>query len=298
MMRLLHPLLLLFLVTALGPAVHAQSVTQSTMDKIRDYRAIYVGVREASVPFSYMVGDEPMGYSIEICDRITDAIKAALNDPALRVVKVPVTSSSRFLMLQAGTVDLECSSTTNTRIRQQLVSFGLTTFVSGVKAAVRRDSQIRRIADLDGKVVVTTSGTNTERTVRSVLNMRKVSGLFKAGRSHPDSLGMVVSSQADAFVIDDALLAGLIASSAQSDKLRILEENFGYEPYSIVMRRNDTEFKKIVDQALRGMMQSGELERLYTKWFMSPIPPKGINLNLPMSDMLKELIRNPNDEGN
>jgi glutamate/aspartate transport system substrate-binding protein len=239
MMRLLHPLLLLFLVTALGPAVHAQSVTQSTLDKIRDYRAIYVGVREASVPFSYMVGDEPMGYSIEICDRITDAIKAALNDPALRVVKVPVTSSSRFLMLQAGTVDLECSSTTNTRIRQQLVSFGLTTFVSGVKAAVRRDSQIRRIADLDGKVVVTTSGTNTERTVRSVLNMRKVSGLFKAGRSHPDSLGMVVSSQADAFVIDDALLAGLIASSAQSDKLRILEENFGYEPYSIVMRRND-----------------------------------------------------------
>jgi glutamate/aspartate transport system substrate-binding protein len=298
MMRLLHPLLLLFLVTALGPAVHAQSVTQSTLEKIRDYRAIYVGVREASVPFSYMVGDEPMGYSIEICDRITDAIKAALNDPALRVVKVPVTSSSRFLMLQAGTVDLECSSTTNTRIRQQLVSFGLTTFVSGVKAAVRRDSQIRRIADLDGKVVVTTSGTNTERTVRSVLNMRKVSGLFKAGRSHPDSLGMVVSSQADAFVIDDALLAGLIASSAQSDKLRILEENFGYEPYSIVMRRNDTEFKKIVDQALRGMMQSGELERLYNKWFMSPIPPKGINLNLPMSDLLKELIRNPNDEGN
>jgi glutamate/aspartate transport system substrate-binding protein len=298
MMRLLHPLLLLFLVTALGPAVHAQSVTQSTLDKIRDYRAIYVGVREASVPFSYMVGDEPMGYSIEICDRITDAIKAALNDPALRVVKVPVTSSSRFLMLQAGTVDLECSSTTNTRIRQQLVSFGLTTFVSGVKAAVRRDSQVRRIADLDGKVVVTTSGTNTERTVRSVLNMRKVSGLFKAGRSHPDSLGMVVSSQADAFVIDDALLAGLIASSAQSDKLRILEENFGYEPYSIAMRRNDPEFKKIIDQALRGMMQSGELERLYTKWFMSPIPPKGINLNLPMSDLLKELIRNPNDEGN
>ena len=298
MMRFLHPLLLLFLVTSLGPAVHAQSVTQSTLEKIRDYRAIYVGVREASVPFSYMVGDEPMGYSIEICDRITDAIKAALNDPALRVVKVPVTSSSRFLMLQAGTVDLECGSTTNTRIRQQLVSFGLTTFVSGVKAAVRRDSKVRQIADLDGKVVVTTSGTNTERTVRSVLNMRKVSGLFKAARSHPDSLGMVVSSQADAFVIDDALLAGLIASSAQSDKLRILEENFGYEPYSIVMRRNDPEFKKIIDQALRGMMQSGELERLYNKWFMSPIPPKGINMNLPMSGLLKELIRNPNDDGN
>lgn len=298
MMRLLRPLLLLLLVAAWGATVRAQSVTQSTLEKIREYRAIYVGVREASVPFSYMVGDEPMGYSIEICDRITEAIKVALNDPALRVVKVPVTSSSRFLMLQAGTVDLECGSTTNTRIRQQLVSFGLTTFVSGVKAAVRKDSQIRQITDLDGKVVVTTSGTNTERTVRSVLSMRKVSGLFKAGRSHPDSLGMVISSQADAFVIDDALLAGLIANSKQPEKVRILDENFGYEPYSIVMRRDDPEFKKIIDQALRGMMQSGELERLYAKWFMSPIPPRGVNLNLPMSELLKELIRNPNDEGN
>lgn len=286
------------LVAACLPAAYAQGVTQATLEKIREYRAIYVGIREASVPFSYMVGDEPMGYSIEICDRITEAVKAALGDAALRVIKVPVTSSSRFLMLQAGTVDLECGSTTNTKIRQQLVSFGLTTFVSGVKAAVRMDSPIQRIADLEGKVVVTTSGTNTERTVRSIMTTRKASALFKAARSHRDSLAMVISSQADAFVIDDALLSGLIASSAQPERVRIVDENFGFEPYSVVMRRDDPEFKKIVDQTLRELMRSGELERLYTKWFMSPIPPKGINLQLPMSDLLKSLIQNPNDEGN
>ena len=162
----------------------------------------------------------------------------------------------------------------------------------------RIDDFEQRIADLDGKVIVTTSGTNTERTVRNVLTMRKISGLFKGGRSHRESLGMVISSQADAFVIDDALLSGLIASSAHPEKVRIIDENFGYEPYSIVMRRDDPELKRIVDQTLRGMMQSGELGRLYNKWFLSPIPPKGINLNLPMSDLLKELIRNPNDEGN
>ncbi len=291
-------LLMGIFLAAWGSLAHAQGVTQSTLEKIREYRAIYVGHRESAVPFSYMVGDEPMGYSIDICDRITDAIKLALNDAALRVVKVPVTSSSRFLMLQAGTVDLECGSTTNTKIRQQLVSFGLTTFVSGIKAVVRKDSPIRQISDLDGKVVVTTSGTSTERSVRNVLTMRKVSGLFKTGRSHAYSLGMVISSQADAFVIDDVLLSGMVASSAQIDKLRILDENFGYEPYSIVMRRDDPEFKRLVDQTLRGLMQSGELERIYAKWFISPIPPKGINLNLPMSDLLKALIANPNDEGN
>ncbi|MBI5897982.1 MAG: amino acid ABC transporter substrate-binding protein [Rhodocyclales bacterium] len=297
MIRIFCALLMLALLGAWGPMVNAQGVTLSTLEKIREYRAIYVGHRESAVPFSYMVGDEPMGYSIDICDRITDAIKLALNDPAMRVVKVPVTSSSRFLMLQAGTVDLECGSTTNTKIRQQLVSFGLTTFVSGIKAAVRKDSPIRQISDLDGKVVVTTSGTSTERTVRSVLTMRKVSGLFKAGRSHGHSLGMVVSSQADAFVIDDALLSGMIASSTQTDKLRIIDENFGYEPYSVVMRRDDPEFKRLVDKTLRDLMQSGELERIYAKWFMSPIPPRGINLNLPMSDLLRVLVRNPNDEG-
>lgn len=291
-------LLLLSLLACLPIPSHGQAVTKTTLEKIRDYRAIYVGHREFSVPFSYMVDGEPIGYSMEICDRIVEGIKEALDDSAVRVVKVPVTSSSRFLMLQSGTIDLECGSTTNTKIRQQQVAFGLTTFVSGIKSVVRKDSMINGIPDLDGKVVVTTMGTSTERVVRSVLSTRKLSSRFKAARTHRESLEMVISSQADAFVIDDALLSGLVANSGQAEKLRFLEDNFGYEPYSIVLRRDDPELKKIVDKVLREMMSSGELERLYNKWFMSPIPPKGINLNIPMSGLLKELIRNPNDEGN
>lgn len=297
MNSILKLLVVLATTVACLPA-HGQAVTQSTLEKIREYRAVYVGHREFSVPFSYMVGDEPVGFSMEICDHIIESIKESVGDTALRVVKVPVTTSSRFLMLQAGTVDLECGSTTNTRIRQQLVGFGLTTFVSGVKAVVRKESSIRGIADLDGRVVVTTMGTSTERLVRSVLSTRKLSARFKAARTHRESLDTVVASQADLFVIDDALLAGLVASSGHAEKLRFLEENFGYEPYAIAFRRDDPEFKKLVDASLRSLMSSGELERIYNKWFMSPIPPKGINLNIPMSDLLKELIRNPNDEGN
>ncbi|MBI5109767.1 MAG: amino acid ABC transporter substrate-binding protein [Rhodocyclales bacterium] len=276
----------------------AQGVAQSTLEKVREYRAIYIGYRESSVPFSYMVGDEPMGYSIDICDHLVEAVKEAVDDPAIRIVKVPVTTSSRFLMLQSGIIDLECGSTTNTRIRQQQVAFGLTTFVSGVKAVVRKESPIMGIADLDGKVVVTTSGTTTERIVRGVLNTRKLSARAKAARNHPESLAMVVASQADAFVIDEALLAGLVASSPEGSKVRFLEDNFGFEPYSVVLRRDDPELKKIVDKALREMMGSGQLERLYNKWFMAPIPPKGINLRIPMSNLLRGLIQNPNDEGN
>jgi glutamate/aspartate transport system substrate-binding protein len=297
-MRAMVRLGLVLALMFVSPAAMAQGVALTTLEKVREYRAIYVGHREFAMPFSYMVGDEPVGYSLDICARVVDAIKEAVDDPALRVVTVPVTASSRFLMLQSGMIDLECGSTTNTRIRQQQVAFGLTTFVSGVKAVVRNESPIKGVADLDGKVVVTTAGTTTERVVRGVLNTRKFSTRAKAGRNNGESLSMVVSSQADVFVADEALLAGLVANSPHADKLRFIEDNFGFEPYAVVMRRDDPELKKIVDGALREMMKSGELERLYNKWFLSPIPPKGINLRIPMSNLLKDLIQKPNDEGN
>ena len=279
------------------PAARAQEVAQPTLDKIREYRAIYVGHRESSVPFSYLVGNDPVGYSMDICDRIVDAIKLAIDDPAVRVVYVPVTSSSRILMLQTGTIDLECGSTTNTRIRQQRVAFGLTTFVSGVKAMVRRDTGIDRLADLNGKVVVTTSGTTTERVVRTVLAARNMVARAKSARDHPEGMNTVLSRQADAFVMDDGILAGLLASSPDADKLKLLDENFGFEPYGIAMRRDDPEFKKVVDETIRDLIKSGELEKIYNKWFLSPIPPKGVNLRIPMSGMLKDLLVNPNDTG-
>ncbi len=279
------------------PTASAQSVTISTLEKIRSYRTIYVGHREASIPFSYLVGDEAVGYSMDLCDRVVEAVKDAVDDPALRVVRVPVTSSSRMLMLLVGAIDLECGSTTNTKIRQHQVAFGVSTFVSGIRAAVRKDTGINRLADLDGKVVVTTAGTTTERVVRTVMATRNASARFKSARDHAESLAIVVSRQADTFVMDDAILAGLLANSPDADKLKLLDENFGFEPYGIVMRKEDPEFKKLVDETLKGLMKNGELEKIYHKWFMSPIPPKNVNLRIPMSDTLKELIRNPNDSG-
>lgn len=280
-----------------APAVLAQGVTRPSLEKIREYGAIYVGHPEASIPFSYMVGGEAVGYSMDLCDRIVDAVRIRLGAPALKVVRVPVTSSSRLLMLLTGVIDLECGSTTNTKIRQQSVAFGLTSFVSGVKALTRRDTGIERIIDLNGKVVVTTAGTTTERVVRTVMATRNASVHAKSARTHPESLSMVLSRQADAFVLDDALLAGLLAVSPDVARLKLLEENFGFEPYGIVLRKDDPEFKQLVDDSLRAMMKSGEVERLYTKWFLSPIPPNQVNLQIPMSSMLRELLANPNDTG-
>lgn len=299
-MNILRPwrlVLALLAVLVSVPTVRAQAYNTPTLEKIREYGAIYVGHREASIPFSYLAGDEVVGYSKDLCDRIVDAIKGQLDDPTLKVVLVPVTSSSRLLMLMTGVIDLECGSTTNTKIRQQQVAFGVTTFVSGVKAATRKDVGIERIADLNGMVVVTTAGTTTERIVKTVLAARNASARPKSARTHLESLSMVVSRQADAFVLDDAILSGLLADSPDGDKLKLLEENFGFEPYGIALRKGDPEFKKLVDATLIRMMKDGELEKLYTKWFMSPIPPKNVNLQIPMSGILKDLLRNPSDSG-
>jgi glutamate/aspartate transport system substrate-binding protein len=279
------------------PAVQAQSYVGTTFEKIREYGAIYVGFREASIPFSYLVGNEVMGYSKDLCDRIIDAIKVQLDEPKLKVVLVPTYSISRVAMLRTGVIDLECGSTTNTKIRQQSVAFSVTTFVSGIRALVRKDVSIDRIADLNGKVVVTTTGTTTEYVVRTVLAARNGSARAKSGRTHLQSFNMVLARQADAFVMDDAILSGLLANSPDGDKFKILEDNFGYEPYGIVMRRDDPDLKKLVDDTLIAMMKNGELEKLYNKWFMSPIPPNNVNLQIPMSNMLKDLIRNPSDAG-
>ncbi|MDO8788207.1 MAG: amino acid ABC transporter substrate-binding protein [Sulfuritalea sp.] len=290
----LFPFLLALL--AVLPTVQAQGVNTPTLDRIREHGAIYVGHRETGIPFSYMIGDDVVGYSMDLCDRIVDAIRKKNAAPTLKVVRVPVTSSSRMLMLLTGAIDLECGATTNTRIRQQMVAFGFTTFVSGVKAMVRADAGIDRLADLAGKVVVTTVGTTTDRLVNSVMTVRGIAIRAKSAPTQ-EAFSMVLSRQADAFVMDDAILSGLLASSPDRPKLKLLEENFGFEPYGIALRKDDPDFKKLIDDTLAGMMKSGEMERIYNKWFMSPIPPKNVNLQIPMSGLLKEAFRNPNDTG-
>jgi glutamate/aspartate transport system substrate-binding protein len=279
------------------PVAQAQGYGKPTIEKIREYGAIYVGYRETSVPFSYLVGDTVVGYSKDVCDRLIEAIRVEIGNPGLKVVQVPVTSSSRLLMLMTSVIDLECGSTTNTKIRQQAVDFGVTMFVSGVKALVSKSSGIVRVADLNGKLVVTTAGTTTERVVKTVLAGRNAIARFKTARTHSESFAMLAGGQVDAFVLDDAILSGLLANSPHADKLKLLEEDFGFEPYGIGLRRNDPAFKKLIDATLIEMMKSGELEKIYNKWFLSPIPPNNVNLQIPMSDMLKKAIRNPNDKG-
>jgi glutamate/aspartate transport system substrate-binding protein len=256
----------------------AASVTSATLDKISEYGAIYVGHRESSVPFSYLDPEgKVIGYSAELCQHVTNAIKQRLNRPDIAVVDIPVTSSSRQMMLEAGTIDLECGSTTNSEQRQRYVAFSVTSFVVGIKALVKKDSGIRSVKGMKGKTVVTTSGTTSDGYVKSAAARQGVFLNFRVGRDHAESLSQVLLGKADAMVLDDILIQGLLLDVPEADKFKlvVLEENYGNEPYGIMVRRNDPEFKKLVDDTLIALMKSGEFERIYAKWFTSPIPPQG-----------------------
>lgn len=271
-----------------------------TLEKIARYGAIYLGHRESSIPFSYLDDEGKVhGYSWELCTRVVEAVKTRLNLPALDVVPVLTNSNSRLMMVEAGTIDLYCGSATNTDQRARYVSFSNTYFVAGVKGLVRKDSGIRSIADLGGRTVITTAGTTSDGYVKSATVRRNIFVNFRSARTHQDAFNEVLNGKADVFVLDDILLHGLLASAAQADTYRLvmLDESFGFEPYGLILRKNDPEFKKLVDEVLVGLMKSGEIERIYAKWFLSAIPPKGVNLNVPMSPELKQLIKTPNDRG-
>ena len=282
------------------PTISAASPPASaTLEKIAQYGTIYVGHRESSVPFSYLVDGNVVGYAVDLCQQVTEAIKLRLNRPDLAVVPVPVTSSSRQLILESGVIDMECGSTTNTEQRQRYVAFSVTNFVVGIKALVKKDSGIRSVKDMKGKTVVTIGGTTSDTYIKSAAARQGFFLNYRVGRDHGDSLSLLLRGDANAMVLDDVLLSGLLMNVPEADayKLVLLEENYGVEPYAIMLRRNDPEFKKLVDDTLIALMKSGEMNRLYDKWFTSPIPPKGGNLNLPMSDLLKQLILTPNDKG-
>ena len=281
-------------------ALNAQEKKSPTLEKIRNYGALYVGYGESSIPFSYVDADgKVIGYSMDLCERIIDVVKARLNLPRLEIVPVPTTVGSRQMMIEAGTTDLQCDSVTNTQQRQRYVAFSVTTFAAGIKALVRKDSGIRSIVDMKDKVVVTTSGTVADAHVKAVAMRQGLTLNYRLGRDHADSLRQLLDGQADVMVLDDVLLQGLLMNAADADafRLTVLDENFSVEPYGIMFRRNDPEFKKLVDDTLAGLMKSGEFARIYDKWFVAPIPPKGKSLNLPMSDWFKQLMLTPNDKG-
>ncbi len=269
-----------------------------TLKKVREAGTIVVGHRDSSIPFSYLDDRQaPVGYSVELCLRIVEAVKDTLKMPALKVQMQAVTSSNRIPLLQNGTVDLECGSTTNSIERQRQVAFGLTTFVTNVKVVVKKSSAIQSLADLNGKPVATTSGTTSVQLLRAHEKAKGIDFREIYGKDHAESFLLLENDRAAAFVMDDILIAGLVANSRNAKDYRFLDEVLRTEPYGIMIRKDDPAFKKLVDDTLASLMRSGEVARLYARWFTSPIPPRSINLEFPMSKELAEAIRSPNDRG-
>lgn len=282
---------------ALVGTAHAQELT-GTMKKIKDTGSITVGHRESSIPFSYLDDkQQPIGYAMDLCLRVVDAVKAELKMPNLKVNLQPVTSSNRIPLLQNGTIDLECGSTTNSVTRQQQVAFGPTYFVINVTAAVKKNANINALADLNGKTVSTTSGTTSVPLIKTYEKTQNTDVKEIYGKDHAESFLLMADDRAAAFIMDDILLAGQIANSRNPADFKILPESLRQEPYGPMLRKDDPQFKALVDKTLGAIMKSGEIDKIYAKWFTSPVPPKGINLNFPMTPAIREAFKNPNDKG-
>ncbi|HEX7623842.1 MAG TPA: glutamate/aspartate ABC transporter substrate-binding protein [Anaeromyxobacteraceae bacterium] len=280
---------------ALGPA-RAQNLG-GTLQKIKDSGTISLGHRESSIPFSYYDDKQQVvGFSHELMLKAVDAVKKELGLPKLAVKLTPVTSQNRIPLILNGTIDMECGSTTNNLERQRQVGFSDTIFVVGTRLLVRKDSGIKDFPELAGKNVVTTAGTTSERLLRKLNEDKGMKMNVISAKDHGESFLTLESGRAVAFMMDDALLAGEVAKARRPGDWVITGTAQSREAYGCMLRKDDPQFKKLVDAAIAQAMTSGEAEQLYKKWFSSPIPPKGLNLNLPLSDDMKQLFKNPNDK--
>ncbi|MWV11015.1 glutamate/aspartate ABC transporter substrate-binding protein [Pseudomonas sp. R-28-1W-6] len=279
-----------------APAL-AEELT-GTLKKIKDSGTIVLGHRDSSIPFSYFGTDpqQPEGYSHDLQLKVVEALKQQLGLPELKVRYNLVTSQTRIPLVQNGTVDLECGSTTNNVERQQQVDFSVGIFEVGTRLLTKKTSGVADFADLKGKNVVTTAGTTSERLLKA-MNAEKQMGMnIISAKDHGESFLMLESSRAVAFMMDDALLAGEMAKAKQPADWHVVGTPQSYEIYGCMVRKGDPAFKKVVDDAISATFKSGEVTAIYDKWFLNPVPPKGLNLNFPMSDELKKLVANPTDK--
>lgn len=291
-MKLSIPMTAIVLAAGLATTAGAQ-----TLQKIADANKITVSYREASVPFSYLIGSsKAVGFSVELSEAIIDDVRKKLKKPNLEVAYMPVTSQNRIPLLVNGTYDLECGSTTNNTARGKDVAFSTNIFYTGTRLLVKKSSGIKNYADLAKKTVASTTGTTNAQVIRKYNADKKLDMQLVLGKDHDDSLLLVESDRAVAFAMDDILLFGLIANSKDPASLQVVGDSLQVEPYACMVRKDDPEFKKLVDGTLNRMMKSGEFTRLYTKWFMGPIPPKGVNLNLPMGAELKANLKALSDK--
>ncbi|WP_334189656.1 amino acid ABC transporter substrate-binding protein [Noviherbaspirillum sp.] len=275
-----------------------QAQETGTLKKIKDTGAITLGVRDSSIPLSYLDDKQSyQGYSIDLCMKVVNALQKQLGLSSLNVKMNPVTSATRIPLMANGTIDLECGSTTNNLERQKQVAFAPTTFVTANRVLSKKASGVTTLADLKGKSVVSTSGTSNIKQLTTLNGERNLDMNILTAKDHAEAFLMVETNRAVAFVMDDILLASLAASSKSPADYTISSEALSVEPYAIMMRRDDPAFKKAVDDAIIALFKSGEINRMYAKWFQAPIPPKGINLNIPMSAPLKAVIAKPTDSG-
>jgi glutamate/aspartate transport system substrate-binding protein len=271
--------------------------TQSTLAKIQNGNSISIGHRETSVPFSYVdTNNQVIGFSQDICNRIIDAVKAKTGHPDLRVRFIPVTSQNRIPLVQNGTVDLECGVTTNLTARQNQVAFSNTFFVATTRLLTRKDSGIKDFADLAGKTVVTNQGTTSERLLRKMNEEKKMNMQIISAKDYGEGRVTLETGRAVAYMMDDVLLAGARSLTAKPADWVIVGTPQSSEAYGFMLRKDDPEFRKLVDDVMIHEMKSGDIKTMYDKWFMKPVPPKGINFDFPMSEGLEKLYAAPNDK--
>jgi glutamate/aspartate transport system substrate-binding protein len=284
------------LVAAILAAAGAAQAQSDTLKKAKDTGTITLGVRESSGVLSYTLGGSKyVGYHVAICEKAVENVEKAIGK-RLEIKYQPVTSQNRIPLVQNGTVDLECGSTTNNAARQKDVAFAMTTYVEEGRILTKANSGIKGIADLNGKTVATTTGTTSVQTLRK---NKKAQGMdFKEvfGKDHADSFLLLESGRADAFVMDGQILAGLASKAKNPNDFKIVGEVLSVEPIACMMRKDDPAFKKAVDASIQKMVKSGDLAKMYDKWFMQPIPPSNTKVGLPLSDATKQAWANPNDK--
>jgi len=287
----------LFAAAALGFSL-AATAQEGTLKKIKDSGSITIGHRDASLPFSYYDDkQQPIGYAMDLCHRIVDAVKKDLNMPKLETKYQLVTSANRIPLMANGTIDLECGSTTNNLARQKEVSFTITHFVTANRWVSKKSAKLHKLEDLKGKTIVSTAGTTNIKQITEINGQQNLGMNIISANGHPEAFQMVETGRAVAFVMDDILLAGLAAQSRSPKDYEISQQGLSVEPYGIMLRKDDAAFKKVVDAAMVDTYKSGAINGIYEKWFQKAVPPKGVNLNLPMSGAFKKVVAKPTDSG-
>jgi glutamate/aspartate transport system substrate-binding protein len=273
---------------AVGMCFVASDAGAQTLKKIADTNKITVSYREAAIPFSYTLDSgKPVGFSVDLTQAIVASVRKELNRPSLDVAYLLVTGQNRIPLLVDGTYDLECGSTTNTVARSNEVAFTVSHFFAGTRLLVKKSSNVKDYADLTGKMVATTAGSTNDKVIRKYSDEKKLDMQFVSGADYAAAFQLVEDNKAVAFALDDILLYGLRANSANPASLDIVGSALQVEPYGCMVRKGDPEFKKLVDDTIADLMKSGEFAKMYSKWFEAPIPPKGVVLNMPMSSQLK-----------